>query len=345
MSKENLYQVMKERFLAAGFTAEETRVHISRFTDRYADMDDAQIEQDLNSHGGAEKVIAHVIRYRNDVLMKDEEYRKFVKSSESPRATEPLPSAPEPVSPDNPDVPESHSSPEESDGWTPGFTRESREAALRRTDEPGRDDSDKAGSSPSGEQNADAISADSEEDGETRLIPTAQTPTAVYQTSEKEIAKAPAKSRQSLADRTYWGEASPEGFRKFWLLFAATLPITILIVAFFTVLCLSVILVLVIGIVALIAALVGVVAAGSAIALIGLIYGVSQLFISLPVGLFETGIGITAVGLTMLTSILIYNLAVRFLPFVLRQFMKFVKFIPRHFRDVFHYLKGECYRQ
>ena len=51
------------------------------------------------------------------------------------------------------------------------------------------------------------------------------------------------------------------------------------------------------------------------------------------------------IGLTMLTAILIYNLAVRFLPFVLRQFMKFVRFIPRHFRDVFHYLKGECYKQ
>ena len=331
---------MKEQFLAAGFTAEETRVHISRFTDRYADMDDAQMEQDLNSHGGAEKVIAHVIRYRNDVLMKDEEYRKFVKSSESPVTPEPIPSEPEDPSSGSDELP-----PKEEEGWTPGFTRDSRREYSNRAYEENPADFDVSESPENREADTVAIPSRSSEDGETRLIPTAQTPKAVYHTSERDVAKEPKGQKQSLADRTYWGEASPEGFRKFWLLFAATLPLTILIVAFFTVLCLAVILILVVGIVALIAALVGVVAAGSAIALIGLIYGVSQLFISLPIGLFETGIGVTAVGLTMLTAILIYNLAVRFLPFVLRQFMKFVRFIPRHFRDVFHYLKGECYKQ
>ena len=84
---------------------------------------------------------------------------------------------------------------------------------------------------------------------------------------------------------------------------------------------------------------------GAAIALIGVIYGISQLFITMPIGLFETGIGVTIIGATIFVGILLYNLAVRFLPFLLRQYIRFMKFLRAHMKDVYYYLKGECYRR
>ena len=148
-----------------------------------------------------------------------------------------------------------------------------------------------------------------------------------------------------LAEKTYWGEATTEGFRRFWILFAVCLPFVILLGLAFLALSAAVIAVLVVGIIALVLALVGEVAVGAAIALVGVIYGISQLFITLPIGLFETGIGVTIIGATIFVGILLYNLAVRFLPFLLRQYIRFMKFLRAYMKDVYYYLKGECYRR
>ncbi len=148
-----------------------------------------------------------------------------------------------------------------------------------------------------------------------------------------------------LADRTYWGEATEEGYRRFWILFAVSLPFAILILLALAVLAGGIVLGIVALIVGLIALLVAEVAAGAAISLVGIIYGVSQIYLAPPIGVFEMGIGVTVAGITMLAGILIYNLAVRFLPFVLKQFIRFLKFFKRFLGDLYYYLKGECYRR
>ena len=35
----------------------------------------------------------------------------------------------------------------------------------------------------------------------------------------------------------------------------------------------------------------------------------------------------------------------RFLPFLLRQYIRFMKFLRAYMKDVYYYLKGECYRR
>ncbi len=148
-----------------------------------------------------------------------------------------------------------------------------------------------------------------------------------------------------LSEITYWGEGSLEGVRRFRLIFGLSLPFVILLVIVLTVLLLGLTAVIAAAVIALIVALVVEVALGSIVALVGIIYGISQLFLVTPIGMFELGLGIAAVGITMLCGILIYNLAVRFFPFILRQMYRFAGFFRHYLVDLYYYVKGECYRR
>lgn len=183
--------------------------------------------------------------------------------------------------------------------------------------------------------------------------PRTQTPQNRQNGVQKKAAKSGGKAQKSggrrtasrLSEITYWGEGTEEGYRRFWILFAVTLPITVCLLLVLILIAAAVIAAIVGGIVGLILLLIAEVAVGAAISLIGIIYGVSQLFLTLPVGLFELGIGVCAVGATMFAGIILYNLAVRFLPFVLKQFLRFVRFFRAFLEDLYYYLKGECYRR
>ncbi len=149
----------------------------------------------------------------------------------------------------------------------------------------------------------------------------------------------------NLSEYTYWGEGSDESVRRFIILFLVSLPFVLVFLAAFTILSAAVIVAISALIALCIAVLVAEIAIGSVIALIGLIYGASQVFLSLPIGLFELGLGVVVIGVTMFVGILTYNFAVRFLPFLLRQYIRFIKFFRRFIQDLYYYLKGECYRR
>lgn len=128
----------------------------------------------------------------------------------------------------------------------------------------------------------------------------------------------------------------------FWVLLVATLPLTLPIALTILGLFLAAALSLAVIIVGLFAALVTVIAGGSVIALIGIIYGITQTGVSMPVGVYEIGLGIAAAGVTMLAGVLIYNAAVRFIPFVLRWLGVFFMFTVRRAREFFYYVRREC---
>ncbi len=93
-------------------------------------------------------------------------------------------------------------------------------------------------------------------------------------------------------------------------------------------------------IVLFIAAMAAVVAGGTAIALVGMIYGTIELFSTVSVGLYEIGIGITALGATMLCGILLYNAAIRLVPFAIRKLAAFARFTARQLREILKAMKG-----
>ncbi len=70
---------------------------------------------------------------------------------------------------------------------------------------------------------------------------------------------------------------------------------------------------------ALIASLVAVAAAGTLAAITGIIYGIVRLSTRHGEGIFEIGLGIVIAGATLLAGVLIYNAALRFMPWAIKK--------------------------
>lgn len=128
----------------------------------------------------------------------------------------------------------------------------------------------------------------------------------------------------------------------FWLLVIVTLPISITVLAVL----LSLLAVGFVGIAGLIASaliLVGVIAiTGSALSLFGIIFGIIQLFTVVPAGIYEIGIGVIIAGTAMLFGVLIYNVAIRFLPLVMKKYYAFAKSVLKKVWNHLLDLKKEC---
>ena len=92
-----------------------------------------------------------------------------------------------------------------------------------------------------------------------------------------------------------------------------------------------------------IAGLIVFVAAGCCISLIGIVYGVIQLVAGeTPIGLFEIGLGVIVVGSVLLIGVLVYNFAMRLIPFAMKQLARLFKFAFSKGRDAYITVKGVC---
>lgn len=154
----------------------------------------------------------------------------------------------------------------------------------------------------------------------------------------------PSPRTSHLREITYRGEPSPEARRKF--IIGATLlsPFGALIFL----VCMSVVgiiwLVSVLLIPLLLALMLAICVVGIVLSVVGFVYGLSQLFTVKPVGMFEIGLGIIILGATILISTLIYNLAVRVIPKLIRRCWRLVCRTFWLLADLFCYIRGECYR-
>ena len=154
----------------------------------------------------------------------------------------------------------------------------------------------------------------------------------------------PSPRTSHLREITYRGEPSPEARRKF--IIGATLlsPFGALIFL----VCMSVVgviwLVSVLLIPLLLALMLAICVVGIVLSVVGFVYGLSQLFTVKPVGLFEIGLGIIILGATILISTLVYNLAVRVIPKLIRRCWRLVCRTFWLLADLFCYIRGECYR-
>lgn len=154
----------------------------------------------------------------------------------------------------------------------------------------------------------------------------------------------PSPRTSHLREITYRGEPSPEARRKF--IIGATLlsPFGALIFL----VCMSVVGVIwlfsVLLIPLLLALMLAICVVGIVLSVVGFVYGLSQLFTVKPVGLFEIGLGIIILGATILISTLVYNLAVRVIPKLIRRCWRLVCRTFWLLADLFCYIRGECYR-
>lgn len=101
---------------------------------------------------------------------------------------------------------------------------------------------------------------------------------------------------------------------------------------------------LIAAIIGFVLALIAIVAVGCGISLVGIIYGVTQLFSFLAAGVYEIGLGVMIAGGVLLASVLLYNAAVRLLPWVMRWLTVFFGFVFRKLRHLFYVVRRECYK-
>ncbi len=315
MNRTILLQFLEKKFKEEGFTEEEASLYVTEFEKKYEQMTDEELETDILRQGGPSKVAAALIQKRNHAVEEDEEYRSFVEQTMGQMKAEDEQGHCEisgEVSDDGKEKEGTITNEDEdiSFEWednTPTQTLDSSEITVRQA---------KLRDTSPAEREKNTEKTDSEKLAETRL-----------------------------AQMTYRGPASEEGFKKFWTLFAITSPLTLILLLIAGVIAAAGVGASILLTVGSFALLIVWVAAGSALSLIGIIYGVSQLFITQPVGLFELGLGIVLAGVTMLFGILIYNFASRVMPFVTKKAMLGVRMGIRYLRDLFFYVRGEYYKK
>ena len=183
---------------------------------------------------------------------------------------------------------------------------------------------------------------------------TYEQPKPVYR--EEEPVETPARTVDKKAERkrqmeeddyfTYSSEAEPttKGMLIFWLGLFITLPITLGILAVIFGAFAAVFVALAALIVVGIAILVAIVAVGAVISLVAIVFGITQLFSFVAGGIYEIGLGIMVAGIVLFTAILLYNFSLRFLPWLIRQLGTFAAFVARKLKDLFLYVRRECYK-
>ena len=151
----------------------------------------------------------------------------------------------------------------------------------------------------------------------------------------------PDEPRRSQIPEYIDEEPSPNS-RMFWILFAVSLPVTIPLAILGFAVFAAMWVALAALIVAAVVALVGVVAGGTATSLVGVVYGITKLFSSLPVGLYEIGLGVMVGSAVMFAGILLYNFAIRLLPWLMRLVGRLFMYVCRQLGVLFRFLRREC---
>lgn len=125
-------------------------------------------------------------------------------------------------------------------------------------------------------------------------------------------------------------------------LFWALSPFWIALSVFVYLVLIMMILTFVALIVVFVAALLAVVVAGTALALVGIIYGATQVFsdATLAAGLYEIGQGVVIGGCTMFGGIVLYNFAVRFFPWLIKQTVHMMGGFAGALKRLYYRVKG-----
>ncbi len=165
---------------------------------------------------------------------------------------------------------------------------------------------------------------------------------AAHDDEEEAIATKKKAPKKTVENVKY---ANPAGDRTFKLVLLCGIPIWALaaaiLILFFGGLYATVIALILICLIGMIAVVIG----GVAVTLVGLIYGGIKLFSVMPEGLYEIGLAAVILGGTMLIGIVLYNLALRFLPQLFSPLKSFVLWTVDRIIDLYYIIKKECYKR
>lgn len=139
-------------------------------------------------------------------------------------------------------------------------------------------------------------------------------------------------------------DKTTKGVAIFWSVLVVTLPVTLTLLVAILALFGAAFLGIILAIIGLVAGMIAVVAVGCGLALVGIIYGITQLFSFVAAGLYEIGLGVMIVGGALLSGVILYNLAIRFLPWVMKWLTVFFVFVFHRLRNLFYLARRECYK-
>jgi hypothetical protein len=127
----------------------------------------------------------------------------------------------------------------------------------------------------------------------------------------------------------------------FWVLLCIAIPIIVMLAATVVMLYVAFWVILALLMIFSIAALIAIVAVGALVSLVGIVYGVVQIVTGeVPVGLFEIGLGVIIGAAVMMVSILVYNFAVRLIPFAMKKLTSLLPIIFKKGMAGYEVLKG-----
>jgi len=137
-------------------------------------------------------------------------------------------------------------------------------------------------------------------------------------------------------------KATPRGTAMFILITVLTSPLWLVAAALFALPFIAMFISEFAITAALVCALAGFAALGAAASLTGIIYGIVKVFSEAAVGIYEIGFGVIIAGVTMICCILIYNGAVRFMPWLIKKTKKFFKFLCSKIKPLLKAYKRRC---
>ena len=304
MNRELLYRYLETRLSEEGFAPEQIHIQTELLREKYAAMSDGDVTADVESYGGPEMLADNVIRQLRVPHPAGEKAAEKPEEAEKPEKEAPPP-PPDPMS------------------------------ATRTV-------------------TTDASAADTINIDARRIRDTAEED-ELFAITEEELAEIertadniPVKTEKKRArihtflyEKINWEQGTPEDEEHFKKVFRLSSPLWILALLIAAILLFAAYAVLILLVPVLILAMIAVVGGGSAIALVGIIFGISKLFTVVPIALDNIGLGIIAVGITMLCGILCYNGALRLCPFLLRKMKDVTRYVISLFIDLYYYARGE----
>lgn len=306
MDKQTFYTQLSEKLSELGVSDEYIARHLRQFDSIFSEINDEEIEEKIAQLGSIEHVAARIKRMTDKMISNDEQKKENGDKDINVSSEEPL----------------SNNQPSED-----------REKIAN---------TEKFACDITNNQMSNTISGlkkvDNNEKPPVNTEPEADFMEESFLNPEIENVDSQISSLSPPPDE----ETERKNTIKFWLIFALTLPISLSLVfaivfvfatAFFSIAML---------IIVAVALLVAITAVATVTSVFGLIFGVAQALSCLPIGLYECGLSVIIGSLAMFVGILVYNFAVRLMPYAAKWLKIFAKYVYKKLKALYIYLKKEC---
>lgn len=309
MDKQTFYAQLAGKLTELGVGEEYINRHLTQFDGYFSDKSDEEVSEEIAKLGSIDRVAARIKRITDKMISDESQTESPADAVSAPEESTVKSEAPQPP----------------------------REPAARQPQKPP----------------AQPRKAPSTQDQNSRQAPPDDGGTGENGNSGSPVPQ-PVNSRINRPEVKHVDDFQPVGYtapdpetlkrntQKFRIIFAATLPLTLAVLLAIAFLFGAAFFAIAVLIIAAVGLLVAMTAAGTLASVFGLIFGVAQMISSMPIGLYECGLSIIIGSSVLFCGILVYNFAVRLMPYAAKWLLVFAKFVVKKLKELYIYLKKEC---